>query len=264
MQKQRRAGASEFKKTVYRAPANARSRTAAYNADSVSVTDTGEQNEPLTTDKSPSRFAPEGRGVAMLGAVVLLFSVIGLASVIIFGVKSAVGFFSDKRQEEAERLQQLIAPLVMCDPAPFENVSALDNESLVRTCVWVALTQQADDLKTDDAGRLILPGQAVTASCESLFGTQVSPALCSFSDDGVEFEYDIIGDMYHIPITGLGNAYEPRITDIEKKKDTLILTVDYIKEDYYGSGEKSKTMKYILSGDSGKEKIVSVLGTAAG
>lgn len=259
-------------KTVYRAPRDgvrpglhrraAHARSSVRPAQSAGAEGSSRADGAAGAQGGTSAARARQNAVALLGAAVLLLIAAGITAAVIFGVRAVSGSSKVQAQAEKERLEQLISPLAMCGVEPFDDVSALDSETLARICVWSSLVTRSDEPDTDESGRILLPSATVSATCESLFGSAAHFTPVSFYDGGVYFEYDVVHDTYHIPVTGIEGGYTPRITDIRKEKGGKVLTVDYYEEDYSGAAHKAKTMIYVLSGADGSERIASV--SAAG
>ena len=188
----------------------------------------------------------------MLGAVVCVLVVIGLASVISGGVRLTASLFDDT--EEKEEFELRLQTLVSLDPEPFDSLESANRARLLDAAIWSVIQQNSDSLDTyerDEVGAMYLPTLDIDRAVASLYGPDFHFNYETFTDNGLTFQYVPEKNAYLLPIT--------RVMQIRREGSTKRVTVGYL--DLYGSGEivfdptklePAKYMDYIFtrSGDA--------------
>lgn len=93
----------------------------------------------------------------VLGAVVCVLVVIGLASVISGGVRLTASLFDDT--EEKEEFELRLQTLVSLDPEPFDSLESANRARLLDAAIWSVIQQNSDSLDTyerDEVGAMYL------------------------------------------------------------------------------------------------------------
>lgn len=204
---------------------------------------------------------------AFIGAVSILFVLIGVGWVLkttLTGFNN-IGSTGEKKAEYTE----FIAPVVINDPAPFENVEDADNQMLLESAIWSVLdsddNESGYDYDYDATGKIILPGKEVAEAGKRLFGNHVklNMDVLSESDGSVLYYYDSIEDKFHISTGGIEGP-SAIITKIASKSDYVSLIVGYCSQnamtaDSSDTVEAYKYMEYILAfNDDGSYYIQSI------
>ena len=166
-------------------------------------------------------------GTMILGAVAIVLVIIGLVSVVRFGIGTVRNLTSDEKLKA--EYETYLAPVIMNDPKAFDDVTRADQSELISISIWSYLKGiQPDDLEYVDEGMLV-PKEEVEKTFISLFSTDVKPTHMTVDGgEGLEFVYDETRSAYIIPITGITPTYTPDVVDISKKGTTVILTVGYL------------------------------------
>lgn len=163
----------------------------------------------------------------IVGALILIFVGIGLVSTVRF-LSSHVQHLS-LREQQREQFRTMLRPVVMNDPASFDDVSLANPDELLSIAIWNILLQNPDPDRYDFAdGQMLLPQTEVEESLQSLFGTDVSVKHTTVDGGGVTFSYAEKKRCYTIPITGITPIYSPRIDDMTVSGDRVVLTVGYL------------------------------------
>ena len=196
----------------------------------------------------------------VLGAVVWVLVVIGLASVISGGVRLTASLFDDT--EEKEEFELRLQTLVSLDPEPFDSLESANRARLLDAAIWSVIQQNSDSLDTyerDEVGAMYLPTLDIDRAVASLYGPDFHFNYETFTDNGLTFQYVPEKNAYLLPITSVNGNYSPRVMQIRREGSTKRVTVGYL--DLYGSGEivfdptklePAKYMDYIFtrSGDA--------------
>jgi len=106
---------------------------------------------------------------------------------------------------------------------------------LIDICIW-SLTDQNRTAKVysfpqDDEGRIKIPQTAVEEEYKRLFGEPGPATHESVQGADYEFEYVAADKAYYIPVTGQLAIYSPYVRNVDKRGNSVTLTVDYLSED---------------------------------
>lgn len=193
-----------------------------------------------------------------IGLLVVVFAVVGLVT----AVKWTVSTLSDNNINTAqkEEYEEFLAPVVMYDPDPFDDVSTADIPQLVNAAIWSLITDSGStevySYSEGDNMGILIPKEDVNAEFIRLFGTEVdiSEQYELIDMSAHDITYDAAQGGFIIPITSLDMAYTPEIYGIETKGSSVILSVGYIgskawaqiDDGTYTSPEPDKYMKITL------------------
>lgn len=167
-----------------------------------------------------------------LGMLIIIFSIIGIAAT----VKAGISLFKDMTDNSAqkEEYEEFLRPVVMYDPDPFDDVRSADITQLVNAAIWSLITQsnstESFSYSTGDNMGILIPVEQVTAEFIRLFGneTDIASQYDSIDMSSHDITYDSAQGGFIIPITSLEVAYTPEVYEIEKKANSIILSVGYI------------------------------------
>ena len=159
-----------------------------------------------------------------IGLIVVLLAAIGLATVVIAGVKGVdTAIDKTRRYEEYEKI---LTPVVLIDPDSFDDITKADMSQLMEMSLWSLLKNDVapDSFESNDSG-LSIPKSAVEEEFVELFGTEVTPVHGTIEGYGIDFSYDNTTETYTVPLTGVTPIYTPDVIDVSKTTDTVVLTV---------------------------------------
>lgn len=205
-----------------------------------------------------------------IGIIAAVLAVIGLITVIRFSADT-IQNFSDKTAEKKE-YEEMLTPVVMFDPDPFDDLTQADVSQLLNSAVWALLmSDEGADKYPYSEGEtfgILVPQEDIEQYFVSLFGTEIDLASLHSSIDMSEYEitYDAALKSYILPITGVESAYTPKVYEIEKQGSSVILSVGYIgnrawvqiEDGEYTAPEPDKYMKITLRERSGGMYISSI------
>lgn len=211
-----------------------------------------------------------------IGIIAGILAIVGLITVINFTVDK-VKDFTDKTAEKAE-YEEMLKPVVMFDPDPFDDLTQADVSQLLNSAVWALLmSEEGADKYPYSEGEtfgIVVPQEDIESYFVSLFGTEIDIASLHSSIDMSEYEitYDAALKSYILPITGVESAYTPKVYDIEKQGSSKILSVGYIgnlawaqiEDGEYSAPEPDKYMKITLRERSGGMMYVSSIQAVDG
>lgn len=202
----------------------------------------------------------------IIGAVILLFAVIGVVSSIIFITNSTMGIVENKKGKQA--FSDYIAPLVVVDPPTFDSLDKLDSKTILTAAVWSLLkNEKLSKYDSDDYQFITVPKTDVEAYAIKLFGEGISFEHQPLGDAYYSFSYSEQDGTYTLPTANVYVPYTPEVTNIEQDGDFYTLTVDYISTNDFlqnETAENKKTRLYKLKKIDKKEyNIISVVDPAA-
>ena len=211
-----------------------------------------------------------------IGIIAGILAIVGLVTVINFTVDKINGL-TDKTAEKAE-YEEMLKPVVMFDPDPFDDLTQADVSQLLNSAVWALLMSEdgADKYPYSEGETfgIVVPQADIESYFVSLFGTEIDIASLHSSIDMSEYEitYDAALKSYILPITGVESAYTPKVYEIEKQGSSKILSVGYIgnlawaqiEDGEYTTPEPDKYMKITLRERSGGMMYVSSIQAVDG
>lgn len=205
-----------------------------------------------------------------LGLLIAVLALVGAVTIVVAGVaavKEAV-----EKSRNFDEYNTLLTPVVMNDPDAFDDITKADPAQLIDISIWSILKSDlSPDRYTYGESGMLIPEADVTAEFEKLFGTEIQPTHATVEGYGYEFAYDATKQMYTIPLTGVVPTYTPQVVDIEKRNNTIILTVGYLGGDQWAQDaegnmvapEPDKYMRVTLREKDGAQYISALQNTAA-
>lgn len=211
-----------------------------------------------------------------VGVIAIILAIIGLVTVIKFSTDT-VQNLTDRTAEKKE-YEQMLKPVVLFDPDPFDDLTQADVSQLLNSAVWALLMSEdgADKYPYSEGETIgiIVPQADIEKYFVSLFGTEIDIASMHSSIDMSDYDitYDAALKSYILPITGVESAYTPKVYAIEEQGSSLILTVGYIgnsawvqvADGEYTAPEPDKYMKITLRERSGGMMYVSSIQSTDG
>ena len=205
-----------------------------------------------------------------VGIIASILAVIGLITVIRFSVDT-IGNFTDKTADK-QKYEEMLTPVVMFDPDPFDDLTQADVSQLLNSAVWALLmSDEGADKYPYSEGEIfgiVVPQADIEQYFVSLFGTEIDIASLHSSIDMSEYEitYDAALKSYILPITGVESAYTPKVYEIEKQGSSLVLSVGYIantawvqiEDGEYAAPNPDKYMKITLRERDGGMYVSSI------
>lgn len=167
----------------------------------------------------------KNRKTTVVGIIVLALAIVGAVTIISSAVRTISNSFDNS--EKLEEYKTFVAPVIMSDPTPFDDVINADQSQLLSISIWSLLNSGLDPDKVEYSGsKMLITKETVEAEFSRLFGTDVA-ALHQTVDggDGVQFEYNSTTAKYAIPLTSIDSVFSPMIADVSERGSTVILTV---------------------------------------
>ena len=183
----------------------------------------------------------------------LIITIFIVLIVAVFGVVIDI-----EKREQLISYDNLIWPVVMQDPEPFDQDHPLNKETMLKAGVWDASSRyKVDKGLFDKDGRQIISGQDVKNSIQKLFNVDID--IKESIPDGIFFfNYNVLEDKFYVESISSDQSFIPRTKNCEKMGNGLIkLTVEYlIPQNQFDDVMKidkekkvEKVMEYVLSVD---------------
>ncbi len=205
-----------------------------------------------------------------IGIIVLILAVVGAVSTVRFAADSIKKMTDDSADKL--KYEQMLEPVVMFDPDPFDDLNQADVSQLLNSAVWALLMSDEGTEKypysEGDVFGIVVPQEDIEKYFVSLFGTEIDIASMHATIDmsAYDITYDAALKSYILPITGVESAYTPKVYEIDEKGSSVILSVGYIgskawaqvADEGYEAPEPDKYMKITLRERSGGMYIASI------
>ncbi len=221
----------------------------------------GEKRKNVSPDKKKWAFP--------VGIVIVLFALVGVISVIVLAARG-IADITDNSEKFTE-YEQFLAPVVMNDPDPFDDVSKAEMTQLLDATIWALMNSDIDpdeyEYAEGDTSGLIVPQKDIEKQFKKLFGEDVKPVHSTVEGGTYTFTYDEAKQSYIVPLTGVMPTFIPRVISQDKKGDSTILTVGYISGSGWDQDERgnyiepapNKYMKITLRLNEDKSYFISAI-----
>lgn len=186
-----------------------------------------------------------------LGLAIIIFAVVG----VIFAVSSGINAVKDLTDNSEKKLEYetMLIPVVMYDPDMFDDVSAANINQLTVCAVWSIIKDEEiypGKYETDDQGNIMIPAEDVEKAFAKLFGTDVIPTHIGVKGNFDEFSFNEQSRCYLVTSAGTVPIYTPKVTEIDKTSNTVVLTVGYLAaeawaQDSAGNFIQPEPSKYV-------------------
>lgn len=182
------------------------------------------QTVPDMPDSNPEGF--RRKLYYIFGIIISLLAIVGLFSTIGFAVDK-VKAFADNTQQKNE-FAKFIYPIVICDPAPFDQTIKLRNDTMITAGLWDIILYEDKEKYESDFDMIIVPEVDVEQHCTDLFGSGLSFEHQSILGADIQFYYDESIRSYRIPSNPKYFTYSPYVEEITRVGERYTLTVGYV------------------------------------
>lgn len=162
----------------------------------------------------------------LFGIVLSLLAIVGLISTINF-TRGAIKNFADNTQQKNE-FAKFIYPIVICDPAPFNQTVKLRSDTMLTAAIWDIILYEDKTKYEADFDMIIVPEVDVEQHATRLFGTGLSFEHQSLLNADVQFYYDDTIKSYRVPSNPKYFTYSPYIEEVSRVGDRYTLVVGYV------------------------------------
>ena len=177
----------------------------------------------------------------MLGLLAAFFAVIGIISTVSFSI-DRIREFADNTQQKDE-FARFIYPVVICDPAPFDEVMKMNNDTVLMSAIWDIILYEDKSRYVQDFDYITVPEVDIEKHAVKLFGEGISIVHKSLLANEVKFYYEEDLRSYRIPSKPRYFTYSPYVEGIERSGDEYTLSVGYISPTpaYFDLTSKNET-----------------------
>ncbi len=165
--------------------------------------------------------------LAVIGGVLVALAIVGAIVIVSIAVRLTERIIANAGQKE--KFERKIYPLLMFDPASFEDPSQLEEVFILKTALWAALLENKTVYSYDEQGMLIVPASDLDVAAKKLYGDSVALNHQTFSE-GYEYFYiyNEESGTYLVPVSDQTAGYTPKVAKIEKNGDVYTLIVGYV------------------------------------
>lgn len=163
-----------------------------------------------------------------LGGLFVLLAVIGLITVIVFGVRATENLIDNSKQKQ--EFGNTIFPVLMFDPIPFEDPGEMGDLALLRSSIWSAIISNSEKYSVGEGNMVSVPQSDVDVACAKLFGEGITLQHRAFEDYLSVYSFDENTKTYFVPVDAT-ILYTPQVEEIKRNGNTFELLVGYIAPD---------------------------------
>lgn len=175
----------------------------------------------------------------VVGAVLLVFAVIGIISVLGYAIKH-IRSFTEGESKQSE-FADAVYPAVIMDIEAFQNGSELSSQQVITASVWKLIMSGEIDKYEQTFDIISVPAVDIEAEAVKLFDTEFSELEHQTVGSGeIKFYYNEDTQTYNIPSKPLLFSYKPKVTALSRDGDIYTVEVEYIQEKPYFMEENSK------------------------
>lgn len=162
----------------------------------------------------------------LLGIIISLLAIVGLVSTVNFSI-AKIKAFADNTQQKNE-FAKFIYPIVICDPAPFDQTVKLRSDTMLTAAIWDIILYEDKSKYESDFDYIIVPEVDVEQHATKLFGSGLSFSHESILGADISFYYEEDIKSYRIPSNPKYFTYSPYIEEITRVGERYTLTVGYV------------------------------------
>lgn len=167
------------------------------------------------------------RYTAPIGGIFVLLALIGVVTVIVASLRLTSRAFDNTG--EKERFEEIILPVLIFDPVPFESPEDIEMQNLLLYSMWATLTsERARNYTYNENQEMMIPASDLDVAAANLFGGEIQLEHQTFSDySDSTYAYDKDKNSYHIRVSAQLYVYTPDVREIAKEGDLYRLDVYY-------------------------------------
>ncbi|MGN1036416.1 MAG: hypothetical protein ACI4PX_01435 [Ruminococcus sp.] len=226
--------------------------------------ETPEPDEYEDSSEETIRKNPKKTLNTVVGAVLLVFSVIGIISTFSYAIKH-IRSFTEGESKQSE-FADAVYPAVIMDIEAFQNGSELSSQQVITASVWKLIMSGEIDKYEHTFDIISVPAVDIEAEAVKLFDTEFPNLEHQTVGSGeLKFYYNEDTGTYNIPSKPMLFSYKPRITALSRDGDIYTAEVEYIQEKPYWmennskyNSEVSKVVKFRLKPSGDDYAIISM------
>lgn len=200
----------------------------------------------------------------VVGAILLVFSIIGIISTFSYAIKH-IRSFTEGENKQSE-FADAVYPAVIMDIEAFQNGNELSSQQVITASVWKLIMSGEIDKYERTFDIISVPAIDIEAQAVKLFDTEFPDLEHQTVGSGeLKFYYNEDTGTYNIPSKPLLFSYKPKITALSRDGDIYTAEVEYIQEKPYWlennsryDSEVSKVVKFRLKPTGDDYAILSM------
>lgn len=206
------------------------------------------------------------RYAAPIGGLFIALAALGVVTVAVLCIRLTTVVLDNSR--ERLMFENIIRPVVMFDPAPFENPVDIEMRNLLQYSMWSTLMgEKRNTYQFGENSELMVPASDLDVAAAKLFGPDVKLEHQSFGEFDMFYYYDEPTATYNVPMSAQLYVYTPSVEEITKNGELFELNVGYLpsgiswQTDYSGGKgvpEPEKYMTYVMQRSKTGYYIVKV------
>ena len=165
---------------------------------------------------------------APVGGLFIILAVVGLITVFVQSFHLTNRIMDNSGQ--LQKFENIIKPVIMFDPVPFDNIEDADNNIILQSSLWyVILNNPEDHFQYSSNGMILITASDVDMACAKLYGAGKKIEHQSFGDYDITYYFDKETQTYQVPSIIQTGFYTPQIVEVLSAKDDIVsLVVAYI------------------------------------
>lgn len=164
---------------------------------------------------------------ASIGGVFILLAAIGVITVVVLSLRLTVTVLDNS--QEKTRFEDIVRPVMMFDPVPFESPKDIEMSRLLLYSMWATLkSERAKNYTYNDSQELMIPASDLDVAATTLFAGELTLEHHTFTDYETTYIYDTDKKIYNVRISSQLYVPSPEVRDIVKEGDYYRLDVYYI------------------------------------
>lgn len=181
--------------------------------------------EQVIPESSKKKINVKRKLYFLISLVFSILAIIGLISSIIFISNSIKNIANNTNQKQ--ELAEYIYPVVITDPAVFDDNKHIANDVLISAGIWNIILNEDTSKYPMEFDNITVPEADVELSATKLFGTGLSFEHRTIGDPTLSFYYNPDEKSYIVPLEPKVVLYYPVIEEIKKVGNDFHLKVGY-------------------------------------
>ena len=204
------------------------------------------------------------RYAAPIGGLFMFLALVGVITMVVW----AVGFTGHllDNQSSKQQIEDLIRPVLMWDPPPFENPADISPVLMLQFSMWSVLMDENTSLSVNENMEITVPASDLDVAATRMFGPGIELRHRTFGEFEQSYYFDHARRIYHVPPGVQLFLYSPRVVSIERSGEFYYALVGYIPPAAFtanihgarGEQEPEKHMLYVMRRVGGNFQIVAL------
>ncbi|MCL2856235.1 MAG: hypothetical protein FWE19_00725 [Oscillospiraceae bacterium] len=209
------------------------------------------------------------RYAAPIGGAFILLAFVGLVAVVLTSLNLTDRLLGN--EADKERIEDVIRPLLMWDPPPFEDPADISPALMLHASMWSALGYTSYPFNENQ--EMEVPASDLDVAATRLFGPGVTLQHRTFGEYEQSYYFDRVRQVYHVAATAQLFRHSPRVISIERGEGAYYdVLVGYLPpqgaftanlQGARGIPEPEKYMIYVMRRTGDSFQIVALRDTPA-